>query len=169
VEDNREHSGRDVTLMDFAASLAYQITKGETMYLHTTIGDFVAHFRYTEEPPVVVPRKIQKEMECEPHWRGQEKPLMVRVVTCILHKGEHCERREGICTLPALTVGKEQAIGKTWCSLLDPFIIVEGRKLAFERAIQILSRADRTVLWDAYKAKARYIKPKPRARAAHAR
>lgn len=132
------------------------------MILHTAIGDFVAHFRYTEEPAIVIPRKIKRQLETEPHWNKPKITVMQRVVTCTIHRGEDCEKDEkDVCKIPLL--GK----GETYCSLTEPFILVAGRKIAFARAIEKLTREDRTALWNAFKETVRYIVPKPNRARAH--
>lgn len=73
-----------------------------------------------------------------------------RMTTCTVHEGD-CQLQKDKATDNQLhCVTTPFSAGAAVCSIEDQFEFKVGRKIAFTRAIQHYTRAERALLWDAW-------------------
>lgn len=63
---------------------------------------------------------------------------------------------QGLTQCVVLNLGGYWKLGESFCSIHDKFDRKVGRKVAFAKAIEALSKPERTELWEEYKKKVRY-------------
>jgi hypothetical protein len=90
------------------------------MLLKIAVGDFKAHFRHFRASDV------------DDTWTTE----------CFIHKAP--------CVNKGRPCGTEGSLGVAQCSPKDIFSRAEGRKLALQRTMISLLRADRALIWKAY-------------------
>lgn len=91
------------------------------------------------------------EVDYAIHFHFQQ-GTMGREVLCFVHSGP-CKEKTRPC-------GTESSSGIATCSRKDTFVRAIGRKVALQRALRGIPRAQRSLIWEAYYQQAH--KPKGR-------